>query len=624
MVVSLGLTTLLCSPLLARGATLRTFYVAPTGSDAAVGSSASPWRTLQKAANTVQAGDLVIVRVGAYAGFDLWTSGTAADPIVFSAEPGAVVNAPNPRTSDGINLEGASYVVIEGFAVNGLPRAGIRAVLNQHVTIRNNTADLNGRWGIFTGFSDDLLIEHNVTSRSQLEHGIYVSNSGDRPVIRGNVSWGNYANGIHMNGDVSQGGDGVISNALVERNVIYENGRGGGSGINCDGVRDSRIQNNLLFDNHASGISLYRIDGGDGSRNNVVVHNTIVQAADARWAINIRDGSTGNTLYDNILYNQHPWRGSISLSQDSRPGFASDYNVVMERFTLDDGASVLALPEWRAATGQDLHSIVATPAQLFVDPAADDYHLRDDSPARDAGLTLPEVTADIEGTPRPGGAASDIGAYEIAPSSPGPTLTVVRAGNGSGMVTSAPAGIDCPVDCSQAYPLGTPVTLTPTAASGSTFVGWSGGCTGTGSCVVTMSGDVSVTATFALPPPAQPDLVAASMSNPPTSVRRKGTFSVTDVVRNQGTGTAAASTTRYYLSVDAVRNLGDQLLTGARSVPSLAPGAQSAGTVSVKVPASMATGSYFVLACADDGNVVAESNEGNNCVASTTRVTVAR
>ena len=624
MVVSLGLTTLLCSPPLTRGATLRTFYVAPTGSDAAVGSSASPWRTLQKAANTVQAGDLVIVRVGAYAGFDLWTSGTAADPIVFSAEPGVVVNAPNPRTSDGINLEGASYVVIEGFAVNGLPRAGIRAVLNQHVTIRNNTADLNGRWGIFTGFSDDLLIEHNVTSRSQLEHGIYVSNSGDRPVIRTNVSWGNYANGIHMNGDVSQGGDGVISNALVERNVIYENGRGGGSGINCDGVRDSRIQNNLLFDNHASGISLYRIDGGDGSRNNVVVHNTIVQAADARWAINIRDGSTGNTLYDNILYNQHPWRGSISLSQDSRPGFASDYNVVMERFTLDDGASVLALAEWRAATGQDLHSIVATPAQLFVDPAADDYHLRDDSPARDAGLTLADVTVDLEGTPRPGGAASDIGAYEIAGSPPGPTMTVVRAGNGSGIVTSAPAGIDCPVDCSQAYPVGTTVTLTPTAASGSTFVGWSGGCTGTGACVVTMSGDVSVTATFALLPPAQPDLVATSMSNPPTSVRRKGTFSVSDVVRNQGTGTAAASTTRYYLSVDAVRNLGDQLLTGARSVPSLAPGAQSAGTVSVKIPASMATGSYFVLACADDGKVVAESSEGNNCVASTTRVTVTR
>jgi CARDB protein/copper-binding protein NosD len=544
VVVLLGSTVLLGSPLRAQAAPLRTFYVAPTGNDAGAGSSASPWRTLQKAANTVRAGDLVIIRAGTYAGFDLWTSGTAANPIAFSAEPGVVVNAPNPRTGDGINLEGASHVVIEGFTLDGLPRAGIRAVLNQHVTIRHNTADLNGRWGIFTGFSDDLLIENNVTSRSQLEHGIYVSNSGDRPVIRGNVSWGNHANGIHMNGDEGQGGDGVIANALVEGNVIYENGRGGGSGINCDGVRDSRIQNNLLFDNHASGISLYRIDGGDGSRNNVVSHNTIVQAADARWAINIRDGSTGNTLYNNILYNQHPWRGSISLSQDSRAGFTSDSNVVMGRFTLDDGNSVLTLAQWRAATGQDLHSIVATPAQLFVDPAADDYHLRDDSPARDAGLTLPEVTVDVEGTPRPGGPVSDIGAYEIA--------------------VSAPV------------------------------------------------------------PPAQPDLVATSVSNPPSRVRRRGTLSVTDVVGNQGTGTAAASIARYYLSVDAVRSAGDQLLTGDRAVPSLAPGAQSAGTVSVKVPVTMATGSYFLLVCADDRNLVAESNEGNNCVASATQVSVTR
>ena len=553
---------------------------------------------------------------------DLWTSGTATDPIVFQADPGVVVNAPNPRTADGINLEGASWIVIDGFTVTGLPRAGIRSVVNQHVTVRNNTTDLNGRWGIFSGFSDDLTIENNVTSRSQAEHGIYVSNSGDRPVIRGNVSWGNYAAGIHMNGDVSQGGDGVISNALVEKNVIYENGHGGGSGINCDGVRDSRIQNNLLYDNHASGISLYRIDGGASSGNNVVVHNTIVMAADARWAINIQNASTGNTLYDNILYNQHSWHGSISMSQDSRPGFTSDYNVVMERFTLDDGNSVLNLAQWRAATGQDAHSVVATPVQLFVDPANDDYHLRSDSPARDTGLTLPEVTTDIEGTPRPGGPASDIGAYEIAGAPPGPTLTVTRAGDGSGSVTSSPGGITCPADCSEAYAGGTTVTLTATAASGSAFVGWSGGCTGSGPCVVTMDANVLVTATFSLSL-QQADLIESSVSNPPASVRRKGTFSVTDTVRNQGTGAAVASTTRYYLSADQVRSTGDFLI-GSRSVPSLSAGAQSTRTVTVKVPNSTPLGSYFVLACADDANAVTESSESNNCVASTTKVTVSR
>ena len=53
----------------------------------------------------------------------------------------------------------------------------------------------------------------------------------------------------------------IISFALVERNIIYENGVGGGSGINCDGVSDSIFRNNLLYNNHASGISLYGIDG---------------------------------------------------------------------------------------------------------------------------------------------------------------------------------------------------------------------------------------------------------------------------------------------------------------------------------------------------------------------------
>jgi len=185
-------------------------------------------------------------------------------------------------------------------------------------------------------------------------------------------------------------------------------------------VQDSRIVNNLLFDNHASGISLYRIHGGGPSRSNLVAHNTIVQAADARWAVDIRDGATNTRVYDNILWSAHSFRGSISLSPDSRPGFASDYNVVMERFTLTDGSSVIDLARWRDETGQDLHSIVAAPAALFVRPAAGDYGLREDSPARDAGLTLAEVIEDIDGTPRPRGPASDIGAYEIAGAAPAP------------------------------------------------------------------------------------------------------------------------------------------------------------------------------------------------------------
>ena len=86
-------------------------------------------------------------------------------------------------------------------------------------------------------------------------------------------------------------------------------------------------------------------------------------------------------------------------------------------------------------------------------------------------------------------------------------LKVSPAGTGSGTVTSSPPGIDCGVDCSEAYAAGIEVTLTATPASGSTFGGWSGDCTGTGPCKVTMSQARGVTATFtkeATPPAPEP------------------------------------------------------------------------------------------------------------------------
>jgi hypothetical protein len=76
------------------------------------------------------------------------------------------------------------------------------------------------------------------------------------------------------------------------------------------------------------------------------------------------------------------------------------------------------------------------------------------------------------------------------------TLSVSLAGAGTGTVTSSPAGITCPGDCSQSYTTGTMVTLTAAPGASSTFAGWSGACTGTGTCQVTMNAPVAVTATF--------------------------------------------------------------------------------------------------------------------------------
>ena len=86
--------------------------------------------------------------------------------------------------------------------------------------------------------------------------------------------------------------------------------------------------------------------------------------------------------------------------------------------------------------------------------------------------------------------------FDAAPPPPKATLSVSKGGTGSGTVVSNPAGIDCGADCTQAYDQGTSVTLTATATSGGTFAGWSGACSGTGTCTVVMDADKSVTATF--------------------------------------------------------------------------------------------------------------------------------
>jgi hypothetical protein len=80
------------------------------------------------------------------------------------------------------------------------------------------------------------------------------------------------------------------------------------------------------------------------------------------------------------------------------------------------------------------------------------------------------------------------------------TLTVARTGTGTGGVTGT--GINCGPDCTESYAPGTMVTLTATPTGGSTFGGWSGGgCTGTGTCVVTMDVSKTVTAQFNAPAP---------------------------------------------------------------------------------------------------------------------------
>jgi hypothetical protein len=123
-------------------------------------------------------------------------------------------------------------------------------------------------------------------------------------------------------------------------------------------------------------------------------------------------------------------------------------------------------------------------------------------------------------------------------------------------------------------------------------------------------------------PGGLPDLAVTAVSDPPGAAEARGRFSVTDTVRNDGDAGAGASRTRYYLARGTTRGTGDVLLTGSRSVGALGLDAGSTGTVTVTLPAVVPAGAYRLMACADDLNAAAESDEANNCLASASTVAV--
>lgn len=438
----LGVAAALAIGSVARAAT---FHVSTTGSDAAAGTSAAPWRTIQRAADAVAPGDTVVVHPGSYVGFTVVARGTQAAPIAFIADGAVAIDGAATAERDAILIDGGAWIRIEGFTVTGAVRAGIAALDCDHITVRGNHVDQNGKWGVFSGFCDDLVVEGNEASRSIEQHGIYASNSADRPVIRNNRIWGNAMCGIHINGDISQGGDGVISQAVIEDNVIFDNGRSGGSAINGDGIVGAVIRGNVLDGNHASGISLYQIDGGAPSTGNQLINNTVRMAGDGRWAVNIQDGATGNVLRNNILLHPSASRGAIDLCSGCASGLVSDHNAAVDRFSID--GTIVDLATWRARTGGDAASFVASDAELFSDPAAGDLTLRAGSPAIDRGVADGAPAQDLLGSARPQGAAIDIGAYEHcdgACTGPGPGGG--SGGSGGGTGTGGAGGSGDPQD----------------------------------------------------------------------------------------------------------------------------------------------------------------------------------
>jgi VCBS repeat-containing protein len=433
-----------------------TFYVAANGNDNNAGTQASPWATLQHAANEVQAGDTVDVGAGDYAGFQLSTSGKAGAPITFDAASGAVINGTPGSLNGEIDLSYQSYVTIEGFTIDPTNQTAARAGIwaggqaGANVTnliLQDNTITHTDWWGILLGFTNNSLITKNNISDVEAQHGIYCGNSPVDDTISFNVISDTNGCGIEDNADGTQGGSGISTGMVLDGNIISDAANGTGAGINFDGVQDSLIENNVIYGSQRNGIALYQYNGNGPSSGDTIVNNTIDMNSNGPSgyaAIQVIDGAINTTIYNNILSSAEM---SLEIDPASMSGLKSDYNVFGASGIDPTGVSYsnnITLAAWQAK-GYDTHSVQATSVSaLFVDAATGNFNLASGSQAIGAGTSTDAPTSDFNGDSRPTDNRYDVGAMQYqgtaAPTSPTPpttpTVTAPTANNDSYSTTA--------------------------------------------------------------------------------------------------------------------------------------------------------------------------------------------
>ncbi len=410
---------------------VRTLHVSPSGTGD--GSATSPMHPDQ-AFSQARAGDEILFQDGRYAGcwqLDEDSSGSYEQPIVIRAASDKVsVDCCNSGRKSCFNLEGADYIAIDGFTLNG-GSYGIRSVGLDHaqpahqkgIAILNNKVGGQYKDPIFSGQSDWMVVDGNTAhdGGDGDGHGIYLSNGGDWFIVRNNELYGNSNSDFQINADpestcveddiayddprcdgsaVNGQGQGVTEFALVESNYFHNSS----VGPNLTSVRNSVFRNNIIGPYERHGTSFWQETDNPhlGSSDNRIEHNLFL-GNNGRHVLQSINYSDRNVIRNNILLGYEKSGSSVRANPNT---VLVDIDTDTVRDNLFSGNAYIGdrFSGFSPAAGEQRLKKF-DPAWFSIFPAdgrgkATDFRLGKTAPFADQAKLLPTTPMDMEGRPR--------------------------------------------------------------------------------------------------------------------------------------------------------------------------------------------------------------------------------
>jgi len=421
-----------------------TYYVATNGNDTNQGTEIQPWKTIQKAAATLVAGDTAFIKAGTYnERVIIQNSGTLNKYIVFSNYQNDTVVVDGNGISWGggwnglFDISDKSYIHIIGFKITNADYGGIWVENSDNIIIEDNYTYNTFSSGIGVWNSSYVSIENNeveLACNDGEQECITIANSNNCDILINNV----HNNGLGTNGgegiDVKQGSHDIN---VYQNEVHHLNNR---LGIYAD-AWDLHTYNINIYQNtihHCSETGLAVASENGGLIENVNIYNNIIYL-NKYGGIELGSwsdiGFTGekpiehiiiinNTCYKNGDYDNGWGFGIVIDNPDAkdviiRNNICSENSAQIAIQQIDSGGVVdhnlFYGNNTASGTLYGNDSIIGNP--LFTDTIAYNFHLQNNSPAIDNGSSDNAPSFDFENNTRPLGLGFDIGAYEYISSS---------------------------------------------------------------------------------------------------------------------------------------------------------------------------------------------------------------